>query len=84
MDIGMIRMGGCQPSGLQGAEMPQEKPNAGFAGRDSLSVGTSRANPLAEAPVDAEVEADLRRDDDLGRLFSQCYDYPAPELKLKG
>ena len=84
MDIGMIRMGGYQPGGLQGAEMPQGKPNAGFVGRDSLSVGTSRTNPLAVAPVNAEVESDLRRDDDLGRLFSQCYDYPAPELKLKG
>lgn len=84
MDIGMIRMGGYQPSGLQGAEMPQGKSNAGSAWRDTLSVGTSRANPLAEAPVNAEVEADLRRDDDLGRMFAQCYDYPAPELKLKG
>ena len=80
----MIRMGGYQPSGLQGADIPLGKPNAGFAGRGSLSVGTSRTNPLAEAPVNAEVEADLRRDDDLGRLFAQCYGYPAPELRLKG
>lgn len=82
MDIGKISSSGAyQPVNVRKGGMPRTVGNEGPAGRAALSVGLSRANPLAEAPVTPEVEADLRRDDDIGQLIKTAYDYRPPQLK---
>ena len=83
MDIGKIRTGGGHwPGDVQGGGMPRKPVNVANAGRETLSVSMSRPHPLAEAPVTSEVEADLRRDDGIGRLFRRAYNLPAPEINI--
>lgn len=82
MNIGKIRTGGVyQPGGVPGGETAGTPGNEVNAGRETLSVGLARVNPLEEAPVTSEVEADLRRDDDIGQLFKAAYGYRPPALK---
>ena len=84
MDIGRIRTGGVyQPGEVRGDGAPRSAGDKGAAKRETLSVGISRANPLEEAPVTPEVEADLRRDDDIGLLLKTAYCYQPPEMKVE-
>ena len=81
MNIGKIGTGGVyRPGDVSPGGTPRAAGKDSAAKPAALSVGTSRADPLAETPVTDEVEADLRRDDDIGRLFRD-YRYPVPELK---
>ena len=66
-------------AGGRSVEIPKPTVAAGRAPNSPLTVSVTAGHPFAQE-VDAATEADLRRDDPLGRLIDGVMNLPPPPI----
>ena len=76
---------GSVTAGSRPVEVQKTTAGAGHAPNVPLTVSVTAGHPFAQQ-VDAATEADLRRDDPLGRLVDRAMNLPPPPIPegLKG